>query len=65
MLAAPTWTPPKLHVKLTELTEQDQLAVRIGPTGRGTGELLVDILPTPVFEVQVITDPPTGSPTRR
>ena len=41
------------------------MAVRIGPTGRGTGELLVDILATPVFDVHVTKDTATGSPSSK
>ena len=51
--ARPKWDPPRLRVKLVELSGRDQLAVRIAPTGSGSGELLVDVQPTPVFDVTV------------
>ena len=35
---------------------EEQPAVRINPTGSGTGELLVDMLKVPKFDVQVSQD---------
>ena len=45
------WTPPEIKVRLVELADVDQVAVRIDrPTG-GDGELSVTAQPTPVFDV--------------
>ena len=45
--------PPVLQVKLIELANEDQLAVRIGDGETGKGELDVGIQSKPVFDVVV------------
>ena len=47
------WEPPRLLVRLVELPQMDQIAVRLAPTETGDGKLDCDLKLAPVYDLLV------------
>ena len=47
------WEPPRLLVRLVELPQMDQIAVRLAPTQTGDGKLDCDLKLAPVYDLLV------------